>query len=337
LNDLKTNLDLDGGTVYGNVYLNVNQVGSAAITKYSYDVSRIIAGKLQIDFKSGSATDLTYTTVYQITVPDVDFFKLVTRTTNTSTGATTPFVGYTQQFETVDQQYSGSTGNSGNNSNGNTGWDGGYNYVAAPFLDKVNHLPYIKGYADNTVRADNEITRAEVSEIIYRLIANKDGKRYSAPYSDIDNGAWYSEAVGYLAQYKVVNGYPDGQFLPNAAITRAEIAVIVSRFETLIGGNSGLFTDVNNEHWAYVFIESAAQRGWIKGYGDGTFAPNANATRAEFVSLVNRALERNPESVPANALSFSDFSSSHWAYKDIAEATQTHTYTRDDARVERWQ
>ena len=77
---------------------------------------------------------------------------------------------------------------------------------------------------------------------------------------------------------------------------------------------------------------SAAEKGWVNGYEDGTFLPNRTLTRAEAVTIINRVLERYPD---YNSISnrtairfFPDLSSSHWAYTQIMEACQSHEYTK---------
>ena len=46
------------------------------------------------------------------------------------------------------------------------------------------------------------------------------------------------------------------------------------------------FTDVPKSHWAYTFVEKAVEKGWVSGMGDGTFAPNANVTYAQFCVML---------------------------------------------------
>ena len=80
--------------------------------------------------------------------------------------------------------------------------------------------------------------------------------------------------------------------------------------------------------------------GWISGYPDGTFRPNNTITRAEVTSIVNRMLNRNADNEYINRNKekitvFSDVSKEHWAYYIIAEATNSHDYTKANG-VERW-
>ena len=132
----------------------------------------------------------------------------------------------------------------------------------------------------------------------------------------------------------ILEGYEDGTFRPDASITRAEFAAIASRFDKLEAG-SKTFSDVPESHWAYEAISSAAEKGWINGYPDGTFRPENAITRAEAVTLANAVLQREcDEAFVADHLSemltFNDLSDGHWAYGEIMEAANAHDYESVD-------
>ena len=200
------------------------------------------------------------------------------------------------------------------------------------------HIPYIQGYPDNSVKPDNNITRAEVAMIFFRLLSNSD-KNNPQPtvFSDVASGAWYAQAVNYLASKGILEGYPDGTFKPNAPITRAEFATIALRFDELEPAEDDAFPDIEG-HWAEDFINSAAKKGWVNGYEDGTFRPQAKITRAEVVVIVNRMLDRKIklENIPEGIRQFVDLSAGYWAYTDIVEASNNHDYEREDDGFEIW-
>lgn len=97
----------------------------------------------------------------------------------------------------------------------------------ADWLETVNHIPYMPGYPDETFKPTNNITRAEVATVFYRLLLNKDVEKGS--FSDVAEDSWYYDAVSTLAGIDVLKGYADGTFRPNAPITRAEFSAIVTR------------------------------------------------------------------------------------------------------------
>ena len=144
-------------------------------------------------------------------------------------------------------------------------------------LEKEIHFNYVIGYTDGTIRPGNNISRAEVATIFFRLLTDEAREQYNkttTSYSDIKDGAWCCRAVATLTNAGVINGYTDGTFRPNAPITRAELATIIARFAKL-DVNTKTFSDING-HWAQKSIELAAGNNWINGYDDGTFRPNNN-------------------------------------------------------------
>jgi len=138
----------------------------------------------------------------------------------------------------------------------------------------------------------------------------------------------------------VISGYTDGSFRPAAPITRAEFVTMLSKFTGVDSGNIS-FSDVSEGHWAYGYIVSAATKGWIGGYANGTFRPGQNITRAEAARVTNVLLGRSADEnyVDANPEIniFSDVKTGHWAYYEIMEATVGHDYTKDSAGNETWE
>lgn len=98
-----------------------------------------------------------------------------------------------------------------------------------------------------------------------------------------------------MAKLKIITGYPDGTFRPDAPVTRAEFAAIAARFDEKSARTTASFRDIYG-HWAERYISRSAELGWIRGYTDNTFRPDQSITRAEAMALINRVLNRNPES-----------------------------------------
>lgn len=92
----------------------------------------------------------------------------------------------------------------------------------------------------------------------------------------------------------MVRGYDAAAFGPGDPITRAQFAAICARFDTGKSNGSRTFSDIEG-HWAKAYIERAAELGWISGFQDGTFRPDAYITRAQAVTMINRMLNRVPE------------------------------------------
>ncbi len=195
------------------------------------------------------------------------------------------------------------------------------------------HIAYVHGRDTGNFDADDNVTRAEVTAMFSRLIVKKmvflDGSE--SKFSDVNEGDWYTAYVKFLSNAGIVNGYEDGTFGPNKPITRAEFATIASRFFELEEGNENNFPDVADNHWAKDFIDSAAIKGWLVGYEDGTFRPDQPIKRSEAVTIINRMLNRvaDKEYIEENideVLTYPDLDKSHWAYYEILEASNWHDH-----------
>lgn len=201
-------------------------------------------------------------------------------------------------------------------------------------LNTEDHVAYIIGYEDGTVRPGANITRAEVATIFFRLLTDETRESYwsqSSGFTDVASGAWYNNAVSTLTRAGILDGYEDGSFRPNASITRAEFTKIaVSFFKHAGGASSNPFNDVPDSAWYAEFVKAAAELGLIDGYEDGTFRPNAPITRAEACTIVNRTLGRAPDKdnlLPEHEmLTWPDNSRDAWYYAQIQEATNSHDY-----------
>ncbi|MBQ3124414.1 MAG: S-layer homology domain-containing protein [Clostridia bacterium] len=204
-------------------------------------------------------------------------------------------------------------------------------------LNYEDHYAYIIGYDDqygkDEVRPENPITRAEVATIFYRLLDDESREKFRTQeneFSDVNEGDWYNNNISTVAAAGIVNGYDDGTFLPNNKITRAEFATIAARFTSLVHEGENLFTDIDG-HWAAEYINNAAITGWVNGYDDGTFKPNAEITRAEAITLINRVLYRYvlEEDLHEDMIVWSDNTPDKWYYTAVQEATNSHEYDRE--------
>ncbi len=108
-------------------------------------------------------------------------------------------------------------------------------------------------------------------------------------FSDVQ-GNWAQPCIEQLAQRRIISGYPDGSFKPNASVTRAEFAAMLGKaFPDAAGVRTGgKFTDVPTNYWASDAIRKAYQTGFIAGYPGGVFQPTQNIPRVQaLVSLAS--------------------------------------------------
>ena len=210
-------------------------------------------------------------------------------------------------------------------------------------LNQTDHYAYIFGYGNGEVRPQNSITRAEVASIFFRLlegdVRNANYTRENS-FTDVSSDAWYCSAVSTLSAMGILSGYPDATFRPNAFITRAEFAAIATRFDADSDKTPAPFDDIAN-HWAKDEIAVATNNDWVNGYEDGSFCPQNNITRAETMSLVNRVLNRNPETAEdllSDMITFTDNADTNaWYYLAVQEATNSHYNTsKENSAYEKW-
>jgi len=136
-----------------------------------------------------------------------------------------------------------------------------------------------------------------------------------------------------------VVGRTDTEVAPLANITRAEIAVIASRFDEIGNATGVTFSDIYG-HWAQHEIAIVARNGWVLGYEDGTFRPDQLVTRAEAMAMVNRVLQRIPQSgadlLPGMKIWSDNQDPNAWYYLTIQEATNSHGHDRRTSGYEYW-
>ena len=210
-------------------------------------------------------------------------------------------------------------------------------------LNTTDHFAYIVGYGNGEVRPQNNITRAEVATIFFRLLTDDvrdENLTKTNRYSDVAATSWYNTAVSTLSSMGIITGYPDGTFRPNAAITRAEFAAIAARFDNDGDKTAAKFSDIAT-HWAKDEISIAYNNGWITGYPNGTFGPQRDITRAETMTLVNRVLNRQPETeddlLPNMTVWTDNANPKAWYYLAVQEATNSHYYEfKTNSQYEKW-
>ena len=236
-----------------------------------------------------------------------------------------------------------------------SGGGGGGGGSRPPALNKEDHFAYVIGYPEDyrtgeatgdeslwPVKPQNDITRAEVATIFFRMLTDESRSEYwmqTNPYSDVEGDKWYNNAISTLTNAGILTGYEDGSFRPDAPISRAEFAAMSARFSDAEYSGSNGFSDVSDSHWAAKYIALAQHLGWIDGYPDGTFKPEQEITRAESMKLINEVLDRTPdaEQMLADMITWPDNEKGAWYYADVQEATNSHEYQRSDSESpEKW-
>ncbi|MDI4646440.1 X2-like carbohydrate binding domain-containing protein [Cohnella hashimotonis] len=182
------------------------------------------------------------------------------------------------------------------------------------------HQAYIQGFADGTFRPSAALTRAQIATIVARLAADSnsaaDGQAKS--YTDVSTSHWAAADIAAVGKLGLMNGYADGSFRPDQAVTRAEMAALAVKLAQPSGTPGAGFRDTDG-NWAEASIKQAQGAGWIGGYADGKFRPGQALTRAEAVVLLNRVLGREPAQA-GGVSKWTDVPAGHWALADLLEA-----------------
>ncbi len=193
---------------------------------------------------------------------------------------------------------------------------------------------YIEGYADGSFRPDANITRAEAVTILSRLAA-KDEIPYSSASSFIDctPNDWYFANVAFAEKIGILSHIASTRFNPDEQITRGEAAQLINNI-LKFDSNSSSFSDVNDTHKYYSAIITLADNKIINGYADGTFRPDAKITRAELVTIINRAFNLIADKYTVDMGSivkkFPDIDS-HWAKYQILMAANNNVKSKNFA------
>lgn len=180
--------------------------------------------------------------------------------------------------------------------------------------------PYFEGMGNRRFCPENTLTRAEAAVMLARLTNYSDLTVYpSCGAADVASSSWYTNAVNAFYDAGIET---TPYFRPHTPITRAELAVWLYRLNGSPAVTAGTiaFPDVPSYGEMHDAIAYGQLHGWINGYTDGTFKPNASITRAEAAKLINRVTDRSLQ-VDMVSVTFADVSSSHWAYREILSAS----------------
>lgn len=207
-------------------------------------------------------------------------------------------------------------------------WEQGSSASGFAFPVGDEHIAYVSGYPDGTVRPEANITRAESAAMLYRLMPRGYFASGAQTPADVTTSDWYYSIVSQMVGSGYLTGYADGTFRGNNNVTRAEFVTMLVRLSGARGGWCS-FTDVSASHWAYDAISTAAAEGWIGGYADGSFRPDQAITRAEAMTIINRALDRGVDETSwlGDYINWPDNPRDAWYYYEVIEATNDHYYT----------
>lgn len=158
-------------------------------------------------------------------------------------------------------------------------------------LQEWKEQGFLNGDAAGKISPNASVTRAELSALINRSF--KYETQAEIAYSDVKKTAWYYNDLAIAASHGYMKGHANGTFKPDAQVTRQELAVVLSSILQLkaADGTAGYSDTVNSPVWSKNAIQAVSNNGIMKG-SQGKFRPTQGATRAEAVSVLDRALKQ---------------------------------------------
>lgn len=194
---------------------------------------------------------------------------------------------------------------------------------------QVWHEAYLGGYPDGTIRPEAVITRAELAQVLYRMMDA--GRRaeldtHDTCFLDVMPNHWAYRAVTAATELGVMYGFDDGTFHPDDGVSRTQLALILTRIVHVSAAN-GAMPELA-ARWQAQEISFTAENGWVMGYDGEKFVPDEPLTRAEFAQIFNRVLGRMPRSVDDLMVGMTLWSdngdTAAWYFFDLQEAGCSH-------------
>lgn len=169
------------------------------------------------------------------------------------------------------------------------------NHWAKRYIINLILRDVIQGYPDQTIKPDNNISRAETLTALMKSIGY--GPTDNAVFSFKDSSSipgWSKGFIKTALDLKVVGGYEDNTIRATQNITRQEVVVMLIKafkIEPKEGLNLGLADEGKIASWSKPYVNKSFELGIAQGYSDNTFKPTRNVTRAELFTMINKCLE----------------------------------------------
>ena len=172
----------------------------------------------------------------------------------------------------------------------NTDWC--FSEVARVYADGI-----MGGTSNTTFSPAGTLTRGQVVAMLYRMAGSPAVTANTTGFSDVDNGAYYADAVKWASGKEIVGGYADGTFAPNRAITREQLAAILYRYAKANGADISVGEDTNLlsykdfqsvGQYAVPALQWAVGSGLIGGTTNAMLSPKGTATRAQAAVILVR-------------------------------------------------
>ncbi len=204
----------------------------------------------------------------------------------------------------------------------------------------VWHEAYISGFPDGTLRPEEMLTRAQLAQVLYRMMEEDvrcELDERCTCFIDVAPNLWCYRAVTAVSELEILYGGEDGNFRPDEGVSREELAQVLMRIVN--GEAAAAALPQLAEGWRNQEIGFSAGNGWVMGFDGTYFRQDEPLTRAEFVQIINRVLLRTPQELDKLMVGMpvwrDNADSTAWYFLDMQEAAVGHM-AETDAAGERW-
>lgn len=157
------------------------------------------------------------------------------------------------------------------------------------YVTYLNHEGIMTGFTDGTIKPESSITRGEAAILIGKSLG-LNGTQRATSFKDVTANVSASGYIQSLADAGITTGFGDGSFRPGQLVTRAEMAILISKAYQINPASTGTLKDITASITGYQYINGVAAAGIAGGYEDGTFRPHTHMNRAQFATFLARAI-----------------------------------------------
>ena len=165
------------------------------------------------------------------------------------------------------------------------------------FAQEAFHGAYLQGFPDGSIRPEKQVTRAELAEILHRMMSPDARQELTSEsaFRDVGRNHWAYEAVRTMAGLRLMLGDGNGNFRPDDGVTGEELSIILERVRAQESGKEALAA--LSSGWAAQEVTFEAGNGWVMGLHGAVFSKEQALSRAELAEILNRILGRTPQSL----------------------------------------